>query len=1126
MSFQSGDVVMSNRVALHHRTRYRFDRQVAIGPHEIRLRPTPHGRTPIVSYALSVQPGRHSIHWQHDALGNHVARVLFPEQASELAFTVDLVADLTPINPFDFLVAPEAERFPFAYPASLQAALTPYLAAEPTGPVLADWLKRFRGQALQSTQSTVTFLTELNRRLQGEIAYLVRMAPGVQTPDETLALRRGSCRDSGWLLVQILRHLGLAARFVSGYLIQLALEADSPGSAVEAPRDSVDLHAWAEVYVPGAGWLGLDPTSGFLAAEGHIPLAYGVAAADAAPVIGNTSPCKSELEFDATLTRLGEPPRPRQPYDEAEWRAIDALGEAVDRDLQANDVRLTHGGEPTFVAVDDMDGAEWNHLALSPRKWALAQALAWRLRDRFASAGLLHYGQGKWYPGERAPRWALGLYWRRDAHPVWRDAALIARDAAGVLQPETARLIAVAVANRLGVNPDAVIAAREDPLAALAVESALPANVDLTALARAGAPERAHLARLLSQGLDRVVAYVLPLRARMSVTGAEVRWETSRWPLRRDALYLTPGDAPSGARLPLAALPEPEPGAHEVDPDFDRDPFDPRAELHEAHLRAEQQKHQHRHQTQHQHQHQQQGHPPLADRPSPREIVRTALCCEVRDGYLHVFLPPLTHAEAFLALVAAIEAAAAECAIPVRLEGYAPPPDPRLVGLQITPDPGVIEVNVHPAGSWTELTEVTRTVYEETQRAGLTASKFLHDGRRVGTGGGCHVTLGGPTPADSPFLRRPELLASLITYWQHHPALSYLFAGQFIGATSQAPRVDEAREDNLHELEIALEQLAAECPAGAEWPKPWLVDRLLRNFLVDVTGNTHRAEFCIDKLYSPDSPLGRQGLVELRAIEMPPHPHLSLALALLLRALVARFWKAPYRERPTRWGTQLHDRWMLPHFIARDIRDVALDLQRAGFAFQEAWLAPFLELRFPRHGAVAYDGIQIELRHALEPWNVLGEEIGRTGTSRYVDSSVERLQVMVRGMTGDRHVVACNGRPLPLHPTGVHGEFVAGVRFKARNPSSSRHPTIAAHGPLIFDVVDTWSGRTLGGCTHHVTHPGGRDEERRPADAAEAEARRVARFAAHGHAPGAIDVRSEQPDPEFPYTLDLRRRVD
>jgi uncharacterized protein (DUF2126 family)/transglutaminase-like putative cysteine protease len=1092
---------MTIRVALSHRTAYRFDRLVNLSPHEIRLRPAPHCRTPIVGYSLAVEPSGHFLNWQQDPYGNWVARLVFPEPTRELRIGVDLTADLPIINPFDFFVEPYAESFPFAYAAPVAKELIPFLETAPLGPRLSAWLDRFRA-TLRDKEPTVDLLVRLNQQLQHEIRYLVRMEPGIQAPDETLEKASGSCRDSGWLLVQILRRLGIAARFASGYLVQLVADVKPLDGPAGTDRDFTDLHAWAEAYIPGAGWIGFDPTSGLLAGEGHLPLACTADPQNAAPVSGFTDPCSVEFSFAMSVTRMHEDPRVTKPYTAEQWQAIDALGERIDRDLAANDVRLTQGGEPTFVSIDDMDGPEWNFTAMSPKKRELAEVLLKRLYRRFASGGLIHFGQGKWYPGEPLPRWALGAYWRADGTPMWNDLALVADTTKpGRATLDDAHRFATAIAAALGLPESLVITAHEDVAKVLQDEAALPANADPLAADLSAPGERARLARLLREGLAKPAGYVLPLKVAGdgSDESSAVVWESSPWPLRRERLYALAGDSPLGLRLPLGSLPDVLP--EEVEHDLPRDPFAPHPKLPSV----------------------------AAERRSgrvrsgkPREVVKTALTVQVRDGHVFIFMPPLSRIDAYIDLLHAIEHIAREAKVPVAIEGYGPPRDPRVRVLMVTPDPGVIEVNVHPASSWRELIEINETLYEDARQTRLATEKFMLDGRHMGTGGGNHVTLGGPTPADSPLLRRPDLLRSLITYWQNHPGLSYLFSGMFIGPTSQAPRVDEARDDRLYELEIAFQQLGSRHVAGSESPQPWLTDRLLRHLLTDLTGNTHRAEFSIDKLYSPDSPTGRLGLLEFRGFEMPPHAQMSGVQMLLLRALVARFWQVPYDGALIRWGTALHDRWLLPHFVARDIADVIADLDRFGYPFNAAWFDPFVEFRFPRFGTVSYDGVSIEIRQAIEPWHVLGEELSLAGTSRFVDSSVERLQVKVTGMTGDRHAVTCNGRALPLTPTGIPGEFVAGVRFRAWSPPSALHPTIGVQAPLTFDLVDLWSKRALGGCTYHVAHPGGRNYDTFPVNANEAEARRVARFWTHGHSGGPVTVHPEPQNPATPTTLDLR----
>ncbi len=1101
---------MAIRVALHHKTSYHYDRPVSLSPHEVRLRPAPHARTPILSYSLTVTPQDHFINWQQDPYGNYIGRYVFPEKSDKLEFTVDLVADMTVINPFDFFVEKYAEFFPFSYPVQLTAELSPYLKSEAPGKLLVEWVAAARREILKKNLATNDFLVAVNQRLQGDIAYLLRMEPGVQTPEETLQKRSGSCRDSGWLLVQIFREMGLAARFVSGYLIQLRADQESLDGPSGTEVDFTDLHAWTEVYIPGAGWIGLDPTSGMLASEGHIPLACTAMPSSAAPVTGFTDKAEVTFFHEMTITRIHEDPRVTKPYKEEDWHKIDLLGQQVDADLKRQDVRLTQGGEPTFVSIDDMDGAEWNTLAHGDKKRELAGQLMHRLKNHFAPGGMLHYGQGKWYPGEPLPRWALNIYWRIDGQPMWLDATLFSDESKsdGYGAREAERFSAELVKS-LGLPACSQIPAYEDVVQQAHLEQGLPVNLDPLQVDLKASEQRRRLARLLEGGLGQVVGYVLPLKPKELDLNIALgtAWRTSPWPLKREHLYLTEGDSPMGLRLPLNALPWVLPD--EMEPDFDVDPFAPQASLDggrkekKTALKARKPA-------------------PVEASPEPREVIHTALCVQVRGGRLHIFMPPVKRIEDYLALVTSVENTAAKLKLKLWIEGYPPPRDPRIKLLSVTPDPGVIEVNIHPAASWNELVYNMTTLYEEARLTRLGTEKFMVDGRHTGTGGGNHATLGGATAEDSPMLRRPDLLKSLITYWQNHPALSYLFSGTFIGPTSQAPRVDEARDDNLYELAIAFQQMDKVLPTLQPGDKPWMVDRLLRNLLVDLTGNTHRSEFSIDKLYSPDGPTGRLGLVEFRAFEMPPHERMSLLQMLLLRALVARFWRQPYQAKLVHWGTALHDRWMLPHFVAQDIRDVVKDLRASGYAFEEHWFDPFIEFRFPRFGTVVYEGVEMELRQAIEPWNVLGEEMSAGGTARYVDSSVERMQLRVRGLTDGRHVIACNGRMLPLHPTGIPGEYVAGVRFRAWSPWSALHPTIGVQAPLTFDLVDTWSGRAIGGCTYHVTHPGGRSEESAPINANAAEARRFARFWAHGHTPGPMNVYKEELNPGFPMTLDLR----
>ena len=1098
---------MSIRVALHHKTVYQYDRLATLSPQIVRLRPAAHTRTRIASYSLRIDPKDHFINWQQDSQGNFLARLVFPKPTRRFGLEVDMVAEMTVINPFDFFLEPYALNYPFDYEPWERRELKPYLEVLPAGPRLESLLTSIgRGPA-----HTIDYLVTLNRRVCADIKYVIRLEPGVQTPEETLERASGSCRDSAWLLVQILRHLGLAARFVSGYLIQLKPDVKPLEGPSGAAEDFTDLHAWAEVYLPGAGWIGVDPTSGLLAGEGHIPLAATPEPHSASPVSGMVSPCEVEFSHEMRVTRIHEDPRVTKPYSDEQWHRICQLGEWIDEQLAAGDVRLTMGGEPTFVSMDDMDGEEWNTAALGPEKRRLAGILLNRLRERFGPGGLLHFGEGKWYPGESLPRWAFTCTWRADGLPIWHDPKLAADPNHGYgYGSEEARLFIEEFAQRVAVGPDYVITAYEDPLAYIHREWQLPINVDPVDNKLDDPEERERLRRIFERGLGQPAGFVLPIQHGMGKNGPE--WQSGLWMLRSQHLFLIPGDSPVGLRLPLQSLPwEP--------PEFVQQvwPVDPTAPA-EA-LPLPQRRLQANDGDRSRFLRERRSATRIPPDLVPRPVVRTALTVEAREGRICVFLPPVAATEDYLDLIAAVEDTAALLEMPVVIEGYLPPYDSRLRHIKVTPDPGVIEVNMPPAASWSELVSNTTTLYEQARLSRLSAEKFMLDGRHTGTGGGNHLVLGGPTPCDSPFLRRPDLLKSLLGYWLNHPSLSYLFSGVFIGPTSQAPRVDETRFDAVYELEIAFSLLNGARPG--EYP-PWLVDRIFRNLLVDVAGNTHRAEFCIDKLYSPDTAAGRLGLLELRSFEMPPHARMSLAQQLLVRALVAWFWSKPYEEKPIRWGSRLYDLFLLPYFVEQDFHRVIADLQRAGYSFDVAWFAPHREFRFPVYGRVSYDGIEMELRQAIEPWNVLGEEPGTGGTARYVDSSVERLQMRVTGLYDERFAVTCNGRRLPLCPTGVPGEFVCGVRYRAWQPPRCLHPTVPVHTPLVFDVADTAAGRSLGGCTYHVAHPGGRHYETFPVNSNEAEARRAARFFAFGHTPGLMAVPPKEENAEFPATLDLR----
>lgn len=1067
------------RLHILHRTVYRYPRPAALGPHQVRLRPANHARALIESYGLHVS-GDPAVHWLQDPFGNHVAHVSFRKgQLHEaLELCVELAADVRPVNPFDFHVEDRYKAAPFTYAEDLRQELGPFLQAPPGGDGLQGPGLRGVLAELPARRETVEEIVDLNHRVHRALRYVIREEPGIWDPEETLAHGRGSCRDFTVVLLAALRARGFAARFVSGYLVQLTDEGMIPDEPRGVSRDVVDLHAWAEVFLPGAGWIGLDATSGLLCGEGHIPLACTARPALATPVEGTSDTPAREVTFEMKVARLGHEPRTTAPFTDEAWAAMIEAGDRADAGLRAQGLRLTLGGEPTFTSREHPLDPAWNGEALGKTKWAQGLRLARELRESLYPGAALVVGQGKQCAGEPLPRWSIEVIGRTHGRPLWPDTP--AREAGRPGIADAARL-AEELARRLGL-PQLALPAFEDPWPALRVEAALPVEAGEGRPDLDDPSERGQLARTLGRGLTAPVGYVLPLAREAG------RWRSDAWRFRRERLYLLPGDSPIGLRLPLSSIAG-EPTAIEAPELPLAGPPDPRRRP-----------------------------DPAAARP-PRAAVRTALCVEPRGGALQVFLPPLATAADFEELVAAVDEARRALGVEAGLEGYPPPPGPELVRIGVTPDPGVVEVNLPPTEGTRDHVQLVEGVYAAALRAGLTAEKYLHDGRMAGSGGGHHLTLGGPTPAESPFLLRPDLLASLITFLQHHPSMSYLFTGLFIGPTCQAPRADEARHDALHELEIALARAFDRTAPVA----PWLGDLLFRHLLVDVTGNTHRAEISIDKLFDWRTPGGRRGLVELRAFEMPPHPRMASAQMTLVRALIAAFAAEPYRGRLVRWGAALQDRFLLPTWLWRDFEDVLEWLGGRGLPLPRDAYRAFLELRCPVVGRVQLGDVQVEVRNALEPWHVLGEEATATGTSRFVDSSVERIEVRTEGLVEDRHVVLVNGYGLTLHPTGVRGERAAGVRFRAWAPPHSLHAHLGIHHPIRIDVVDTWTRRAIGACAYHVVHPEGLAYDAAPLTRFEASARRASRFRLETPALWPVAPLPASLDPDMPFTLDLRR---